>query len=57
MKLVAATVLFALVGAAQQPPAPTDFRIEGTVVDAETGQPLGDVSFTVDARPKLLRPD
>jgi hypothetical protein len=49
MRLVAATILFALVGAAQQPPAPTDFRIEGTAVDAETGQPLGDVSFHVGA--------
>lgn len=47
MRLVAATILFALVGAAQQPPAPTDFRVEGTAVDAETGQPLENVTFRV----------
>jgi len=49
VKLVAVTLLLAVASLAQQTPAPTDFRIEGTVVDAETGQPLENVSFRAAA--------
>jgi hypothetical protein len=43
MRLIAAATLFAMAAMAQQTPDPKDsggYRIEGTVVDAETGQAI-----------------
>ena len=49
--IVAATLLLATVCAAQQTPGSTNYRVDGTVVDAETGQPLKNVAVQVSPGP------
>jgi len=52
MRFIAAAILFAMSGTAQQPPDPGDsasYRIEGTVVDDETGHAIEKARVEVSA--------
>ena len=44
---LAAVILFAAAGTAQEPPEAGDLRVDGTVVDADTGQPLANARVQI----------